>query len=387
MDKKRRRGMWTAAIATALSAGALAWGQGTASGPFKGLFANRVSNMTTVPATDGNRLMEIQVELAWLSDARTFPYYLEAHIKSGALEIKGYVPNKAAHQQALDLAKLNCPLPVNDFLKEHASLAVRPTYRSPDQLQGAVQTTLREAFPSQRLNVLVHPNGTVEISGPVRSMDQKLAVSQSLRRLHGCTSVTNMTEVVRTESVAASKTETSVAKMTKSFDPGPSTPVETKRKGIFGLFAKSQATPTPVRDSAPTVRDFTSSESKRPPIQTVSGTKETTDAAALGTPNAGTPGNDNRPSIFPALDKNKPAQVAPAGGDTATAAQLRKLVEAAAPGTRSLVVTFTSKTDLHIECSTRPGEDAGAVAGQILSIRELQPYKVDLQMVVGGDRK
>jgi hypothetical protein len=63
-----------------------------------------------------------------------------------------------------------------------------------------------------------------------------------------------------------------------------------------------------------------------------------------------------------------------------SAAQLKRRIETVITGVRNVSVTFTSKTDVRVECSTRPGEDSGALASQILSLREFDAYKVDLRL-------
>jgi hypothetical protein len=59
---------------------------------------------------------------------------------------------------------------------------------------------------------------------------------------------------------------------------------------------------------------------------------------------------------------------------------LKKRIESAVPGVRDVVVTFTSKNDVRIECSVRPGEDSGVIAGRIYALRELDTYNIDLQL-------
>src|ERR1022692_1422896 len=50
---------------------------------------------------DPRRVTEVNVEVAWLADPVTFPYYLEAHVDGGQLEVRGYVPSKAIREHAL----------------------------------------------------------------------------------------------------------------------------------------------------------------------------------------------------------------------------------------------------------------------------------------------
>jgi hypothetical protein len=147
---------------------------------------------------DARRMIEINVEVAWLADPVTFPYYLEAHVNPGQqLEVRGYVPNKAVREQALRTAQVFSSLAVIDSTKEHPSLLVRPSPISAQQLQSSVVSSLRAALPKQyqQLRIDCAADGKVFVSGTVNSYEEKITVSHSLRRLHGCTSVQNFTAV------------------------------------------------------------------------------------------------------------------------------------------------------------------------------------------------
>src|ERR1019366_1054799 len=143
---------------------------------------------------DTRRVIEVNVEVAWLADPVTFPYYLEAHATGGQLEVRGYAPDKAVREHALRIARVYSSLPVTDSLKEHPSLLVRPTQMSPQQLQGSVLSSLRVALPKQfqQLKAECGSDGKVYVVGTVNTCEEKMAVSHALRRLHGCTSVQNL---------------------------------------------------------------------------------------------------------------------------------------------------------------------------------------------------
>src|ERR1700730_10744903 len=55
---------------------------------------------------DPRRVTEVNVEVAWLADPVTFPYYLEAHATDSHLEVRGYVPNKSVREHAVRIAQL-----------------------------------------------------------------------------------------------------------------------------------------------------------------------------------------------------------------------------------------------------------------------------------------
>ncbi len=273
---------------------------------------------------------------------------------------------------------MNSPLAIVDALKEHASLINPPTRRAPEEVKSAAQMALREAFPRQRLTVQCRKDGNVEISGTVRTLEQKLAVSQAMRRLHGCTSVTNTTQVENGQGnpqpivTAATKDDSSVTYADASSTPVPdkTVPVKTapepKRGGIFGMFAK---TPPPTK--APPSTKTVASEASTTNIQTVAAGPSQTQMP----PSAVEPSKtqDTRAGKAP------PAKTAVA---SANAAPLKKRIETAVPNVRNVLVTFTSKTDVRIQCTAGPSDDSATVAGQILSLRELEPFKVDLQIQV-----
>lgn len=383
MVTKWHRWLGVAGIVGSLGLAALAPGQSTPFQPLKNLFGSKT------PAADGkvesNRTTEIRVEMAWLSDTATFPYYLEAHVKGTTLEVRGYVPSRAVRTQALNVAQLNCSLTVVDAMKEHNLLTVRATKRAPEELKSAAQIALHDVFPRQTLIVQARPDGNVEISGNVRSLEQKLAVSQALRRLHGCTSVTNATQVdgldVARQPVAAKMPSPTPVEQT-SKGPPP------EKRGVFGLFSKTPTPPAAAQKSETAPVKITTVDTSSSGLQPAGPTLPTTAAQnkpADAPENPGVivvSGNDskknNEPQAAPAFVP--PAKTAP--GTSATAAQLKKSIETAFPGLRNVSVTFTSKSDVRVECTLRPGDDTGAVAGQILSLQALSPYKVNLQVQV-----
>src|ERR1043165_5725338 len=150
---------------------------------------------TKSPQIDTRRIIEINVEIAWLAAPPTFPYYLEAHATANQLEVRGFVPGKEVREQAIRIAQLHSSIPVVDSLKEHPSLMVKTTQLSPQQLQRSVQSSLKVALPKQhaQLKTECGADGTVAVVGNVSTFEEKVAVSQALRRLHGCTSVQNLT--------------------------------------------------------------------------------------------------------------------------------------------------------------------------------------------------
>ncbi len=54
---------------------------------------------------DARRLAEARVELAWLADPITFPYFLEARVEGATLTVRGFVPDQTVRMQAQRVAQ------------------------------------------------------------------------------------------------------------------------------------------------------------------------------------------------------------------------------------------------------------------------------------------
>jgi hypothetical protein len=139
------------------------------------------------------RLEEMKVELALLADIATFPYYLGARAAGGTLELRGYVPNDMVRQRALELARRNTFLTVNDALKIQTSLSTRPPLRPARVLQkeGAELLHRKLGDPAKKMSLGVRPNGVIVVTGPIDSVESRLAVSRLFRQLSGCFGVAN----------------------------------------------------------------------------------------------------------------------------------------------------------------------------------------------------
>jgi hypothetical protein len=146
---------------------------------------------------DPNRLAEIHVGLGWLADPMTFPYRLAARARAGTLEIRGFVPNEAVRARAVKVAREHCEFNVVDNLKIQPVNVPTATV-PPAELHKAVQAALKATFPRQAasISVLCRPYGQVILTGRVTSLEERLAVSQELRHLSGCSSVVNRLAVV-----------------------------------------------------------------------------------------------------------------------------------------------------------------------------------------------
>jgi hypothetical protein len=151
------------------------------------------------------RLAEIHVELALMADIATFPYEFVAQADGAALRLSGYVPNDTVRRRALQIAAAHSPLPVTDALELHVR-SDSPYWNWPagylprivlNQLQRAAEAVLAEAFPDETayFSVQAAPHGEVTVRGTIGSYEKKLAVSNVLRAVHGCSAVYNELDV------------------------------------------------------------------------------------------------------------------------------------------------------------------------------------------------
>lgn len=149
------------------------------------------------PADSQARLAEMRVRIAWIADPLTCPCSLQARANGSMMEVKGEVPSKAAHERAVSLACAHGGLPIVDDVQLRKGSAFPTRSVSIDQLlQGSLDALSKDlARVIHNFNVQAHPNGQVTISGTIPSQEEKLAVSQRLRQVIGCTRVDNQLEV------------------------------------------------------------------------------------------------------------------------------------------------------------------------------------------------
>ena len=320
------------------------------------------------------RITEANIEIAWLADPVTFPYYLEAHATAKELEVRGYVPNKAVREHAVRIAKVYSSLPVVDSTKEHPSLLVKPGQMSPQQLQASVQSSLRVALPKQHqhLKVEVGDDGKVFVMGPVANHEERVAVSQSLRRLHGCTSVQNLTSL---PAELANSERTPIVKTSSGSDSKgdkPGAAPENKSRWPLWPFAKAPGTAT--RDEPPLLdRQPGGSETKEPPL--VQGKKPNLADGPVLIPNVA--------DVKPMAPKNEVVKVQlpppAAKGPALSAPELQKRIKAAWPNAKTVEVEFTSATEVRITLEIRDEKDLTPAAERVFALPELERYRSDLQ--------
>jgi hypothetical protein len=177
-----------------------------------------------------NRLEEMKVELALLADLTTFPYDLGGRVAGEKLELRGWVPNDLVRQRALAIARLNTSLHVADGLKIQAGWNVRPPVRGAEALQKEGVELLSKhlgalAWP---IHVEARSSGVVVLTGPINSIEEKLAVCKLFRQLAGCTGIIdrlNVPPILRDGQRVVAVTKDSsltappMAAMTKSLPP------------------------------------------------------------------------------------------------------------------------------------------------------------------------
>lgn len=370
---------------------------------------------------DPRRATEIDVEIAWLADPITFPYYLEAHANATELEVRGYVPNRAVREQAVRIAQVHSSLKVVDSLKEHPSLLVKPGQLSAQQLQSTAQSALRVALPKQcqQLKVEAGPDGKVFVLGPVNSIEEKALVSQALRRLHGCTSVQNLTTPASETAKANASDKLPIVKTSNppqpvekpTVDAKPAASPDTKSKSWFAwLVGKNGAAST----NEPPLAEPKKPVDKAPPPAPIM------DPRKLGDPvEAAMPPRLPEPRNLPAVVKEqspplpaKPKEDGPVKQEPPlppprpeppplpptrpeppplptkvpelSVAQLQKRIQAACPDAKNIEVQFTSATEVRISLEIRTEKDLEPTAERLFAMPELQNYRPDLQFKISS---
>jgi hypothetical protein len=306
------------------------------------------------PLPDPRRVLEINVEIAWLADPATFPYYLEAHINNGQqLEVRGYVPNKAVRDQALRTAQVYSSLPVVDSLKEHSSLLVRPSQITTQQLHSSAISSLKVALPKQfqQLKVDCSNDGKVYVFGPVISYEERVIVSHSLRRLHGCTSVQNMTSVPADLAI----------------NPGNT------------IFAMGQPA-NPEGKSKPWLPwSVANAGSKQePPLAD----PQRIEGPVLIQPTVGV--KEKGPDLdMRGVEVVKVALPASNGNKNLTVEELQSRIQKECPQATAIAIAFPSPAEVRITINARSAEDISPIAERIFAMPELQNYRSDLQFKIG----
>lgn len=310
---------------------------------------------------DPRRALEINVEIAWLADPITFPYYLEAHADSKKLDVRGYVPNKAVREHAMRIAQIYSSLPVADAIKEHANLVVKPTQMAPAQLQSSVQASLRVALPKQapQLRIECGADGKVFISGPVNNLEERLIASQALRRLHGCTSVENLT-TLPAESSTAAREKLPIVTTSNSSERTEKAAVDSKSKWT-NWFGKSSTT------------------TEEPPLLEAYALKFSAKKAANPPPPVTKPEPEvvKQPEVVPTEAPPPPANTPPI-----SVAELRSIIQKACPKVVGAQIELTAAREARVILEIRNEADLTPTAERLFALPELQNLRLDLQFKI-----
>lgn len=150
-------------------------------------------DVNTFLTDERQRLAEMQVELALLSDLATFPYEFSPRANGNTLELRGNVPNEMIRQRAMDVTRNTTFLRGIDALRIQPNLSVRSTLRPSGVVQHEGMELLQKALGSatQQISLEVRPNGVVVLTGRTDCIESKLDISRLFRRLPGCTAVVN----------------------------------------------------------------------------------------------------------------------------------------------------------------------------------------------------
>jgi len=177
------------------------------------------------------RLEEIQVELAWLSDPSTFPCPLTAKVRGRLLEVGGLAPNQPIKQQALELARQSCSLPIADAIKIRPGVGGRhPSTEPMESLARTAATALAKTFGERvhEVQVQAQDTGQLILSGTVFSYEEMLNISRLLRQVHGVSSIDNQLTVTPTMSqgqmVTLISSDGRLALSTEAAPPAPPAP-------------------------------------------------------------------------------------------------------------------------------------------------------------------
>jgi hypothetical protein len=130
------------------------------------------------------RLLEMQVQLAWLNDPLAQPCEVQAKWMGAALEVHGRAPSGGSKQRALELAQQLSPVPILDGVRIVPGQGAlrRPAGGSFEDVAARLAQS-RAGKAVQELAVWPEADGRMVVSGSVGSVEEKLAVSTSLREL------------------------------------------------------------------------------------------------------------------------------------------------------------------------------------------------------------
>ena len=149
---------------------------------------------STEPA---DKVQELQVELAWMTDPVTFRCPIRAHAIPTGIELTGFVPSADAHKLAVNLAREICGGRVRDAIRVTKLSNDSYTPAKSAEVVRAAKVALHDVLgqKSQGIEVTSPANGEVILRGSVASWREKHAAGSRMRRLSGCSCVVNLLEL------------------------------------------------------------------------------------------------------------------------------------------------------------------------------------------------
>ena len=137
------------------------------------------------------RLEAIKVELALLGDSIAYAQPLTVRSQADGVEIQGTVSSEAVRQHILQLARRNCYLPILDKITVAGAVS-----RETAPLIKAAHARLVKELGAQADAIKIQSeSGKLKLTGKVRSVEDKLHASRTLRGLPGCGGLVNQLEV------------------------------------------------------------------------------------------------------------------------------------------------------------------------------------------------
>lgn len=143
------------------------------------------------------RSAEIAVELAWLSDASTFAYPLQARWMNGTVELLGRIPSPALRDKAVAIAKGAVPIPVIDRMTVTPAMMLALPQPPDASFVDEAKSRFFSLGPvdGKQMELKATRDGKLFITGWASSEEEKLAYSKVFRGLVGCKLVRNEMEV------------------------------------------------------------------------------------------------------------------------------------------------------------------------------------------------
>jgi hypothetical protein len=288
--------------------------------------------------------------------------------------VRGYVPSRAVRDQALRIAQVYSSLPVVDSMKEHPSLLVKPGQLSAQQLQSSAQSSLRVTLPKQyqQLKIECGSDGKVFVLGPVTTVEEKVMVSHSLRRLHGCTSVQNLTTLPSDVAQTPPSERTPIVKTSNPSEPRDKPAVAEVKPGVGPEVKSKSWFSWPFGKNATKDEPPLAEPRKSPPI--VDAPKPAEPIVLPKIP---------EPMRIPEVVKADAPPI-PVKTPALTVAELQKRVQAACPDVKNVEVQFTSATKVRITLEIRTEKDLEPTAERLFAMPELQNYLPDLQFKISS---